>query len=200
MRSQVNWLDVVLVLLIAFSIWRSFAKGLTREVIGLLSVVVGVFAGTWLYSAAGAYIEPHVSSRSTANFCGFVIVFVGVMLLGSLIGFTLSKMLSVTGLSFFDRLLGAVFGILRGVLMAAALVMALLAFAPRAVAPPDSVAHSRLAPLVIGAARIFVAAAPREMKDGFRRSYGQVKSYWEDALQKGIQKVPTEKVKNERRI
>ena len=73
-----------------------------------------------------------MSSRSTANFCGFVVVFVGVMLLGSLIGFTLSKMLRVTGLSFFDRLLGAVFGILRGVLMAAALVMALLAFAPGA--------------------------------------------------------------------
>lgn len=197
-----NWLDAVLILLIAFSIWRSFAKGLTREVIGLLSVVVGIFAGTWLYSTAGAYIEPHVSSRSTANFCGFVVVFVGVMLLGSLIGFILSKLLKVTGLSFFDRLLGAAFGILRGVLMAAALVMALLAFAPGAKAntPPESVAHSRLAPLVIGAARIFVAAAPREMKDGFRRSYDQVKSYWEDALKKGIQKVPEEKAKHERRI
>jgi membrane protein required for colicin V production len=198
----VNWLDAVLILLIAFSIWRSFAKGLTREVIGLLSVVVGIFAGTWLYSTAGAYIEPHVSSRSTANFCGFVVVFVGVMLLGSLIGFILSKLLKVTGLSFFDRVLGAAFGILRGVLMAAALVMALLAFAPGAKAntPPESVAHSRLAPLVIGAARIFVAAAPREMKDGFRRSYDQVKSYWEDALKKGIPKVPEEKAKHERRI
>jgi membrane protein required for colicin V production len=198
----VNWLDAVLILLIAFSIWRSFAKGLTREVIGLLSVVVGIFAGTWLYSAAGAYIEPHVSSRNVANFCGFVLVFMGVMLLGSLIGFILSKVLKVTGLSFFDRLLGAVFGIVRGVLMASALVMALLAFAPgaRANTPPDSVANSRLAPLVIGAARIFVAAAPREMKDGFHKSYDQVQSYWENALKKGIQKVPGEKAKNEREI
>jgi membrane protein required for colicin V production len=198
----VNWLDAVLILLIAFSIWRSFAKGLTREVIGLLAVVAGIFAGTWLYSAAGAYIEPYVNSRGMANFCGFALVFVGVMLLGSLIGFILSKLLKVTGLSFFDRLMGAAFGILRGVLMAAALVMALLAFAPgaRANTPPESVAHSRLAPLVIGAARIFVAAAPREMKDGFHKSYDQVKSFWEDALKKGIQKVPGEKAKNEREI
>jgi membrane protein required for colicin V production len=186
----------------AFSIWRSFAKGLTREVVALLSVVMAIFAGTWLYSSAGAYIEPHVSSRGMANFCGFVVVFAGVMLLGSLVGLILSRLLKVTGLSFFDRLLGATFGILRGVLMAAALVMALLAFAPGAKAhtPPESVAHSRLAPLVIGAARIFVAAAPREMKDGFRRSYGQVKFYWEDALKKGIQKVPGVKAKNEREI
>ena len=82
-----------------------------------------------------------------ANFCGFLMVFVGVMMLGSLVGFILSKVLKVTGLSFFDRLLGAAFGIMRGVLIAAALVMAMLAFAPGAGRKPDAVAHSRLAPL-----------------------------------------------------
>jgi membrane protein required for colicin V production len=201
-RGQVNWLDAVLILLLAFSVWRSFAKGLTREVIGLLSVVTGIFLGTWLYSTAGEWIEPHVHSRGTANFCGFLVVFLGVMLLGSLVGYILSKLLRVTGLSFFDRLLGAAFGILRGVLVAAGLVMAILAFAPGAKAgtPPDAVAGSRLAPLVIGAARIFVAAAPREMKDGFRKSYEQVKSRWEDTLKKGITKAPPEKAKHEREI
>jgi membrane protein required for colicin V production len=164
--------------------------------------VVGIFAGTWLYSTVAGYIQPYVSSRAMAGFCGFVVVFLGVMLIGSMVGFGVSKMLRVTGLSFFDQLLGAAFGIVRGVLMASALVMALLAFAPgaRANTPPESVTRSRLAPFVIGAARIFIAAAPREMKDGFRRSYGQVRSYWDDALQKGVHKVPEEKAKNERQI
>lgn len=196
---MVNWLDAVLILLLAFSIWRSFAKGLTREVIGLVSVVLGIVLGTWFYSTAGALVEPHVSSRSVANFCGFLLVFLGVMLLGSLASFVLSKLLKVTGLSFFDRLLGAGFGILRGLLIAAALVMAILAFAPgaKAGAPPSSVANSRLAPYVIGAARLFVAAAPREMKDGFRRSYQQVKSEWESTLHPGIHKSTKEKKENE---
>jgi membrane protein required for colicin V production len=200
--NRVNWLDAALILLIAFSIWRSFAKGLTREVVGLLSVVVGIFAATWLYGTAAVWIEPYVNSHAMARFCGFMAVFLAVMLLGSLISFILSKVLRVTGLSFFDRLLGAGFGILRGVLMAAALVMALLAFAPGAKVntPPESVANSRLAPLVVGAARVFVAAAPREMKDGFRKSYDQVKSYWEESLRKGIHAVPGEKGKNERQI
>jgi len=195
----VNWLDAVLILLLAFSIWRSFAKGLTREVIRLLSVVVGIFLGTWLYSSVGEWIEPRVHSRGTANFCGFLVVFLGVMLLGSLAGRIVSRLLKVTGLSFFDRLLGAVFGILRGTIVAAGLVMAILAFAPGAKAgtPPDAVASSRLAPLVIGAARMFVAAAPKEMKDGFRKSYEQVKSRWDDRLKKGIPKVPRQKANEE---
>jgi membrane protein required for colicin V production len=198
----VNWLDAALILLIAFSVWRSFAKGLTREVVGLLSVVIGIFAGTWLYGSTAAWFEPYVSSHAMASFCGFMAVFLGVMLLGSLISLIISKVLRVTGLSFFDHLLGAAFGILRGVLMASALVMALLAFAPgaRANTPPDAVANSRLAPLVVGAAKVFVAAAPREMKDGFRRSYEQVESYWANTLKKGIHSLPKEKGKNEREI
>ena len=197
-----NWLDAVLILLLAFSVWRSFAKGLTREVIGLLAVVVGIFLGTWLYSSVGEWIEPHVHSRATANFCGFLLVLIGVMLAGSFAGWILSKLLRVTGLSFFDRLLGAGFGVLRGVLMAAALVLGILAFAPGAKAgtPPEAVAGSRLAPLVIGCARLFVAAAPREMKDGFRKSYEQVKSRWEDTLNRGIQKKLKDKATHEREI
>jgi membrane protein required for colicin V production len=200
--SHVNWLDAALILLIAFSVWRSFAKGLTHEMIGLLSVVVGIFAGTWLYGTAAAWFEPYVSSPAMARFCGFLTVFLGIILLGSLVSLILSKMLRLTGLGFFDRLLGAVFGVVRGVLMAAGLVMALLAFAPGAMAhtPPESVKNSRLAPFVVGAARVFVSAAPREMKDGFRRSYEQVKNYWDSTLKKGIREVPGKKARNEREI
>ena len=67
MRGHVNWLDALLILVLAFSVWRSFAKGLTREVIGLLSVVVGIFLGTWLYGTVGNWVEPHVSSRNNAS-------------------------------------------------------------------------------------------------------------------------------------
>lgn len=193
-----NWLDFVLAILIAFSIWRSFARGLTREVIGLVSVVAGVLLAAWFYSTAGALVEPHVKSHSAASLIGFLIVFAAVMMLGSLVGWILSKLLKVTGLSFFDRLLGAAFGVIRGLLIAAVLVMAILAFAPEAKA--EAVEHSRLAPYVIGAARVFVAAAPREMKDGFHRSYDQVKKDWEETLKKGIQKVPREKIEHERSI
>jgi len=179
----VNWLDLVLLILISFSVWRSFSKGLTREVIGLVSVVAGIFLAAWFYSTAAAIVAPHVSSPTAANFCGFLVVFVAVMLLGSMVGFLLSKLLRVTGLSLFDRLLGAVFGLIRGLLIAAGLVMAMLAFAPEAKA--EAVADSRLAPYVIGAARLFVAAAPREMKDGFRKSYEQVRKQWDETFKKG---------------
>ena len=193
-----NWLDFVLAILIAFSVWRSFARGLTREVIGLVSVVAGILLAAWLYGSAAALVAPYVSSHAAANLIGFLLVFAGVMLLGSVVIFILTKLLKITGLSFFDRLLGAGFGVVRGLLIASALVMAMLAFAPEAKA--DAVANSRLAPYVIGAARVFVAAAPREMKDGFHKSYEQVRNRWEETLRKGIPKLPKDKKENERSI
>ena len=52
--------------------------------------------------------------------------------------------------------------------------------------PPSSVVNSRTAPYMVDAARAFAAMAPHELKDGFRKTYGQVKSAWGKALEEGI--------------
>src|ERR1035438_3617862 len=139
-----NWLDIVLLLILAWSIATSFRKGLTREVLGLASVVVAFLLALWFYGTAGAYLTPYVSSRSLANLAGFLAVFAAVMLLGSLVGFIVGKFLRVTGLSIVDHALGAAFGALRGTLIAIVLIMAIMAFSTGD-RPPESVVRSRCA-------------------------------------------------------
>jgi hypothetical protein len=68
-------------------------------------------------------------------------------------------------------------------LFGAVVITAFMAFAPKA--PPSSVAHSRVAPYVMHAARAVVAAAPHEVKTGFANSYDRVKELWSDAVRKG---------------
>jgi membrane protein required for colicin V production len=176
-----NWLDIVLALIVIASVARSFRKGFTREVIGLVSVVLALVLGLWFYGMAGSYLAPYLSSQRMANFAGFFIVFFGVIVLGSIVGLIVGKFLRVTGLSFFDHLLGAGFGVLRGLVIAIALVAAVMAFAA-ADHPPDAVVHSRLAPYVTGAARILAAVAPREFKEGFQKSYAHARQAWQKAL------------------
>jgi membrane protein required for colicin V production len=180
-----NWLDVVLVVILAASVALSFRKGLSREVIGLTSVVLAILLGIWFYGTAGSFLLPYLSSRELANFAGFMLVFCGVMLVGHLVSYIVGRFLRVTGLSVFDHLLGAVFGALRGVLISVALIMAIMAFS-RADKPPASVVQSRTAPYVVDIARAFAAMAPRELKEGFHKTYGQVKSAWGKALDEGI--------------
>jgi membrane protein required for colicin V production len=195
-----NWLDIVLLLVLAISVVTSFRKGFTREVIGLVAVVVALAAGTWFYGMAGAFLLPYVSSPTLAHLAGFFLVFFGVILLGGLVSHLAGRFLRVTGLSIFDHLLGAGFGLLRGVLISVALILGIMAFS-RGDGPPVSVVNSRIAPYVAYAARAIAAVAPHELREGFRKRYDQVSSSWGRALEKRAPESPkTEKGENGQRI
>src|SRR5205085_10659300 len=61
---------------------------------------------------------PMLSDNSTMRYmAGFAIIFLIVILIGALLGWTLSRAIRAAGLGFVDRLLGAVFGMARGVLI-----------------------------------------------------------------------------------
>jgi membrane protein required for colicin V production len=175
-----NWLDIVLLIILAGSVASSLRKGLTREVIGLISVIVALLVGLWFYGIAGWYLLPYVSSRAIANFAGFLLVFVTVLLFGAAVGALVGRMLKFTGLSFVDHLMGAGFGLLRGIVISVALVVSIMAFSPGG-KPPVAVVGSRVAPYMVDAARVCAALAPRELKLGFRQTYEQVKIAWANA-------------------
>jgi membrane protein required for colicin V production len=195
-----NWLDIVLLVILAASMWTSLRKGLSREIIALVAVILAIVLGIWFYGIAGAWFEPYLSSRPAALFAGFAVVFGGVLLLGVAVSAVVGKFLKATGLSIFDHVLGAVFGLARGVLIGIALIMGIMAFSTSG-NPPASVVESRTAPYVVDAARLIASMAPHELREGFRKSYAQVKSAWEKTLEDGIRKLPNaEKRQNERKI
>jgi membrane protein required for colicin V production len=184
-----NWLDIVVLLIVAWSVFTAFRKGLVREILGVASVVLALLLGLWFYGTAAAWLAPYLSSRSLANAVGFLAVFLGITLLSAVAGHVIAKFLRVTGLSMVDHALGAAFGALRGALIAIALVMAIMAFSQEG-RPPESIVRSRTAPYVAGAARMFAAMAPHELKEGFRKTYDQAEKAWGKALDLGLPIVP----------
>ena len=177
-----NWLDIVLLLIFCLSIASGFAKGFAKLLVGLAAAILGFLCGLWFYDAAGAYLLPYVSHKGVANFLGFLLIFFAIVLVGAMVGKLLSMMLKWVGLSWFDRLLGAVFGLLRGLVFAIAVVLALMAFSPQP--PPASVVRSRFAPYVIGAANICSHMAPNEVREGVRQSYEKIREAWREMLDK----------------
>ena len=55
-QRAMNWLDVIVLLIVAASVFTSFRKGLSREIIGLVSVVLALMLGIWFYGTAGAFL------------------------------------------------------------------------------------------------------------------------------------------------
>jgi membrane protein required for colicin V production len=179
----VNWLDYLIVAILLFSVLMSARKGFAREVVGLAAAFLALVLGMWFYGLAGSFLIPYASSTRLANLAGFLIVVFAVLLCGWILGRIVSRFLRTVGLSFADRLLGAAFGLVRGLLIATAMLMAFTAFGPQLDSKTISsssvntaVLHSRIAPYVLRASRVFVAVAPMELKSAFLKQYAQVKS------------------------
>jgi membrane protein required for colicin V production len=177
----VNWLDIVFAIILISSVLEGLKKGLARTAIGLAAVIVGLVCGLWFYGTVGAAFGTHIS-RPWENVLGFLIVFVGVILLGGLLAALIAKLLKMVHLSWLDRLLGAAFGVLRGALVCAVIVAVMMAFSTKQ--PPGPVAQSGLAPYAMGTARILVYAAPHEFREGFHRSYEKLRALWDDVTHK----------------
>jgi membrane protein required for colicin V production len=177
----VNWLDIVFALIVLGSVIEGLKQGLARTGLGLVAFFVGLFCGLWFYGSVAAYLEPRFS-HTAANVVGFFAIFVGIIVLGALLGALIARLLKMVHLSWLDRLLGGAFGILRGALSCAVIVAVLMAFSAKQ--PPNAVANSRTAPYVIGTARILVYAAPHEFSEAFHQSYDKVRQFWDDVTNK----------------
>jgi membrane protein required for colicin V production len=155
----------------------------------MAAAITGLILAIWTYGVAGSFLEQWVSHKSVANFIGFFLVFFGTLVLGALVGMLLAKFLKWTGLGWMDRLLGGVFGLVRGGFVVMGIVLMLCAFTKDP--PPKSVVNSRLAPYFLEAANLLTAVAPRELKDGFEASYKKVKETWDEMLHKSGNRLPT---------
>jgi membrane protein required for colicin V production len=189
-----NWLDVTLVILLVGSVASAFSKGFVRESIGLAAAFIGLLCGAWFYRMPADILRPYLSSREAANLCGFLLIFVGAILLGWLVSKLVGMVVKVVGLSWLDRLLGAAFGAARGVIVCVALITAIVAFAPGSdpKTPPQSVVNSRIAPYMLDAAHLLTMATPKELRDEFALRYEQIKRIWEDAIKHGLRRPESE--------
>lgn len=110
-----NWLDIAIAAVLIGSVLLSFAKGIVREAIGLAGFVAAVFAAGRYYQQVGSMLL-FIENRTIAGVVGFVLVFMLVSFVANLVAMMVHQ---TTGFFFGwpDHIGGAVFGLLRGVVL-----------------------------------------------------------------------------------
>jgi membrane protein required for colicin V production len=157
--SILDWIIVVIVLL---SVFQAISQGFFYEFFSLAGVVAGYLLAAWEYPYVAAWYKRFVDSPWTADIAGFFTIFVVVMVLAGALGRFIRSVVQGVGLRWFDRLLGAPFGFIRGVVVSAVIVLALAAFAPE-----WGLQRSRIAPVMLVTSRGLVWAAPLELRQRF---------------------------------
>ena len=185
-------LDLIIVAVIGVSIGTGFKAGFARVGIGFLAGVLGVVFGFWFYGTPAAWVHKYIHSVTVSNLIGFILVFWSFLLAGALVGKIFSKLFKWTGLSWLDRLMGAVFGLVRGGLITVALVAVLMAFTPKPL--PNWMVESQVLPYAMDASGVLAALAPNAIKDAFRDSMHEIRKIWDDQLQENRRKLEALKV------
>jgi len=134
---SLNLFDWLLVAIVVYSTVGAFVRGFFREVFSLLGLILGMLLASWNYAAlAGRLVKwlPHSwrVSWAVADIVSFLMIALGVMMIAGLAGKLLRRTARTIGLGFIDRMLGAVFGMGRGLLLGVLVMMAAAAFLPGA--------------------------------------------------------------------
>jgi membrane protein required for colicin V production len=126
--------DMVLLAILALSVLIGLLRGLTFEVLALLGWVAAYFAAQWFAPQLAPYVPIGASGSALNHGAAFVATFILALIAWGIATRLISLLIKTSPLRAFDRVLGAGFGFLRGLVVLLVLATA-VAFTPWARSP-----------------------------------------------------------------
>jgi len=113
-----NWFDYCLVGIVFLSLIFGLLRGFLREIISLITWIAAFFVAIMFTSELVVYFNQYIKTEFLSSLASFLSLFIVTLIIGALINYIVTSIVRKTGLSIPDRFLGAVFGFIRGFLIA----------------------------------------------------------------------------------
>ena len=163
-----NWIDIAIIIIIAFFVISAYSAGLIREMVTLVSVVAGVIVAGLFYDDMARDVLVFIDDEDTARIIGFLVLLGSVYLAGQLIAVMLKQVAALLLLGWADRMGGALFGILKGLIVVEVILILLVTFPQFGL--DDAIDGSTLGSVFLDAASVLLIILPDEFEravDGF---------------------------------
>jgi membrane protein required for colicin V production len=154
--------DFIVFALVGASVVAGALRGLVRALLTGAALLLGLLLAARGYETAGTVLRAMglADSNATANAFGFLLIVGGMLLFGFIAGRWVRGGLRRARLEWLDRVLGASFGMIRGLAVCSILYLALTAFPVRL----DSVAQARTAPILAEGARLLATFTSQDIR------------------------------------
>ena len=133
----------ILIVLIASGI-ISFARGFTKEFLSLFLWIAAFIAAISLEYLATPQINEFIGNEEISKIISYIIVFVIFIFIGGIVIKFISKIIKWSGASGFDRFLGVLFGLIRGLIVLFVIFLLL----PSGLKTTDLISNSKISPVI----------------------------------------------------
>lgn len=130
---MLNWVDITILGIITISTLISLVRGFVKEAISLIVWFGALFIASQFFADLAIYYT-RIEDDVLRNGAAIATLFIMTLILGGLINHVVGRAVQASGLSGADRLLGAVFGAMRGLLIVSALLFFMDTFTAAATA------------------------------------------------------------------
>lgn len=170
-----NKFDMLIIAILAFCVIRGLFRGLIKELSSIIGVLAGFYAAYSYYMVIAKLLSRWISSAAYLNILSFLILFCGVFFIVSILGVVIKYVLDIAFMGWIDRVCGAGFGMVKGILIISILLITFTAFLPKnASFVKDSVLASHVASVSERMARI----VSKDLKSEFSSKISELKKSW----------------------
>ncbi|RJQ44407.1 MAG: CvpA family protein [Nitrospiraceae bacterium] len=176
-----NTLDICIIITICTAFILGLWKGLIRQVFSLGGVIIGYIFAKKYYEGLSNVIP--VAGQDLKKIVSFTVIFIFILIIASLAGWMLGRLLKKSDLDWMNRVTGGVLGFVKGGLIVIAVTVVLVTFLPS-----DSrlLKESKTLPYVIRSAEVLSTVIPGAMKEKYYKKAQDVAFRWK--MEKGKQK------------
>ncbi len=125
---MISSFDAIILIILLILLSRGIWIGFIRQIASIMALILGFIVAGRFYGESADLVIPLIHSRQAGFLIAYCLIFLLVFFAVHLLGLGLKKVMNISLLSWFDRTLGGIFGLAKGIFVSSILFMALVAF------------------------------------------------------------------------
>ena len=171
-----NPLDMLSLVILGFCLIRGIFRGLAKEISSIIGVLAGFYAAYTYYPILVKPLERWISNTAYLNILSFMIIFCSIFIFISILGIIIKYLLNIAFLGWVDRICGAGFGVIKGILIVSVVLIPLTAFLPTGapiiknslLSPPATLVSEKMIKVVSKDMKLLYEAKVKEFKKDWK--------------------------------